>query len=240
MNSQMGTMIFTTKSDSMILLDRKGASSKKLAIGRLLFTLVELLIVIAIIAILAALLFPALTSARDSAKRTVCASNLKQCGAAAIMYACDFNEILPLNFPSVTWSELLLDDYGLRPNITRCPIQAPFTYQKCNTYGSAVRQTADNLLTVSGSFDAIPVNKIIFADSLQDPAVQPTVQCYAIYASTTPTNGGNSIYLHHSLKANLAMGDGRVIRCGKNEIWSDPLRMTNPSTGVKSYYYVYP
>jgi prepilin-type N-terminal cleavage/methylation domain-containing protein len=51
------------------------------------FTLVELLVVMAIIAILSALLFPAITAARARAYDADCTSNLKQIGAALYMYA---------------------------------------------------------------------------------------------------------------------------------------------------------
>ncbi len=74
------------------------------------FTLVELLVVVGIIALLIAMLMPALSRAREMSKRTVCASNLHQLGIGLIMYANENRQQLPLQtrdginiLPLVAW-----------------------------------------------------------------------------------------------------------------------------------------
>jgi len=63
--------------------------------GRRGFTLIELLVVIAIIAILAAILFPVFARAREKARQSSCLSNEKQIAIAILMYAQDYDEMLP-------------------------------------------------------------------------------------------------------------------------------------------------
>ena len=59
------------------------------------FTLIELLTVIAIIAILAAILFPAFAKAKEKAMQATCTSNLKQLALSMVMYTTDFDQRYP-------------------------------------------------------------------------------------------------------------------------------------------------
>jgi len=59
------------------------------------FTLIELLVVIAIIGILAAMVFPVFARARESARKAVCLSNVKNIALAVQMYLADNNDVLP-------------------------------------------------------------------------------------------------------------------------------------------------
>ena len=91
------------------------------------FTLVELLVTIAVIAVLAGLLFPAFAKARATAQRSACANNLHGVGTAFKMYLGDNHDYLPdaAMMPTVTPDSPRIGDVLAQNlpagNILRCP-----------------------------------------------------------------------------------------------------------------------
>lgn len=109
-------------------------TKKRHSINKRGFTLVELLVVISIIALLVSILMPALSKAREQAKKVLCASRQHQWGIAMNIYAVDNGDYFPDN--SDSWSPF----WWVDTNITNFLEEYLIKYQKVEGSGASATE----------------------------------------------------------------------------------------------------
>ena len=110
------------------------------------FTLIELLVVIAIIAILAAILFPVFSRARENARKSSCASNLRQIGVAIQQYTQDHDErLILLQDPAKGRHTFVtaLGPYTKNDQMFFCPSGPSIPSNLADTTGATTSEPAD-------------------------------------------------------------------------------------------------
>ena len=189
------------------------------------FTLVELLVVIAVIAILASLLLPALATAKKRARATQCINNLKQVGAGTQMYAHDNEGILqldPLVPGTESWASILFTNVGLsQREMFLCPSYKPFLWENwLNVYGIRRDAPVECARGPNGIFFRVdcvnnPTEYLLVGDTTSQAQGGFTARQYYRFSLNSPLR---MVHARHFRRANGLFLDGHVEPCNQSRL----------------------
>jgi len=123
------------------------------------FTLVEILVVIAIIAVLASILLPVFSKAREKARQTQCSNNQRQLALAIMFYAQEHEERLP--WAATFWQDIRITSALSSDKVAQ--MQGKSDVKKCPDYSRANGYGYNNMLSgrALGSGDIVDVTAVL-------------------------------------------------------------------------------
>jgi prepilin-type N-terminal cleavage/methylation domain-containing protein/prepilin-type processing-associated H-X9-DG protein len=176
------------------------------------FTLIELLVVIAIIGVLVALLLPAIESAREAARRTQCANNLKQIGIAAQNYY-SVHQFFPVGADSKEW-----------PTAPSGPATFPYTFFR---WSSLVHLA--QFLEETNAYNALDITVPLYTDTNGDIMSQNTAGvAWVVPMFLCPSDSGQ-IVASQFAPANYVACAGTGVN-GGSPLAADGIFFANSST----------
>jgi len=196
---------------------------------------VELLVVIAVIAILVGILFPALKMAKDKAAECSCASNLKQQGNVWMMYLDDNNGSFPNHwphvgppYPHIFWYELM-DQYVGNVQIWHCPSHKNFA----KTWGGlSYGYNCNGLEPAFLSRLREPSNDVLMADS---QCGADGWSCVIDSPLKEDSSGNHHLAARHNKGLNFLWVDGHVDRHSWEETYNANHGTWNVPPGTNWY-----
>ncbi len=168
------------------------------------FTLIELMVVIAIIAIIASLLLPGFAKSKEQARSSKCLSNLKQIGLAIQTYVTDNDSLMPVLFDRPvgmfpignSMDVVLLKHAGDNKQVFKCPSDGQNIFlQTGSSYGW-------NVFLNGQPADALKVLGL----SLQDPEIPVFFDKEKFHATLGADKDVNYLYADGHIKNQLIVG----------------------------------
>ncbi len=210
------------------------------------FTLVELLVVILIIAVLAALMLPAFARAKEAGYRTRCLSNLRQLGVSMLSCAMDNDHKYPSNkggsWPwdvSMALADSLVKKYGATRGLFYCPAQPNQNSEKTWNFTSGYRVTGFTWLITESPQVPTQYMQTSSLSTEDAPSPQTEILADAVLSENgtySNVNGGNAVNRSNHMDlagkfptgANILFKDGHVQWREFAEMQKRPKKFGNP------------